>query len=109
MASQDKESEMQVRYYISSANLTAEEVSRSIWEHYSIENCLHWSLDAAMKEEDYRIRRGSANELFSRIRHIAVNILRQEMMLKAGLRHKMRKVAMDRGYLVTVLEGGGVS
>ncbi|HAU4368096.1 TPA: ISAs1 family transposase [Citrobacter amalonaticus] len=62
-----------------------------------------------MNEDGYRIRRGRANELFSRTRHIAVNILRQEMMFKAGLQRKMRKVAMDRGYLVTVLEGDGVS
>ncbi|WP_241688167.1 hypothetical protein, partial [Salmonella enterica] len=28
---------------------------------------------------------------------------------KAGLRRKMRKAAMDRGYLATVLAGCGVS
>ncbi|HCM1918676.1 TPA: ISAs1 family transposase [Salmonella enterica subsp. salamae serovar 28:r:e,n,z15] len=109
IASQDKESEMQVRYYISSANLTAEKFARSIREHWSIENCLHWCLDTAMNEDDCRIRRGNAAELFSGIRHIAVNILRQEMVFKAGLRRKMRKAAMDRGYLATVLAGGGVS
>ncbi|EBW3737332.1 transposase family protein, partial [Salmonella enterica subsp. enterica serovar Lattenkamp] len=56
-----------------------------------------------------RIRRGNAAELFSGIRHIAVNILRQEMVFKAGLRRKIRKAAMDRGYLATALAGCGVS
>lgn len=48
-------------------------------------------------------------DIFSGIRHIAVNILRQEMVFKAGLRRKMGKAAMDRGYLATVLAGCGVS
>lgn len=109
IASQDKEPEMQVRYYISSANLAAEKFARSVRDHWSIENCLHWCLDTAMNEDDSRIRRGNAAELFSGIRHIAVNILRQEMVFKAGLRRKMRKAAMDRGYLATVLAGCGVS
>lgn len=109
IASQVKESEMQIRYYISSANLTAEKFARSVRDHWSIENCLHWCLDTAMNEDDSRIRRGNAAELFSGIRHIAVNILRQEMVFKAGLRRKMRKAAMDRGYLATVLAGCGVS
>ncbi|EDQ7230748.1 ISAs1 family transposase [Salmonella enterica subsp. enterica] len=109
IASQVKEPEMQVRYYISSANLTAEKFARSIREHWAIENRLHWCLDTAMNEDGCRIRRGNAAELFSGIRHIAVNILRQEMVFKAGLRRKMRKAAMDRGYLATVLAGGGVS
>lgn len=73
IASQVKEPEMQVRYYISSANLTAEKFARSIREHWAIENRLHWCLDTAMNEDDCRIRRGNAAELFSGIRHIAVN------------------------------------
>lgn len=60
-----------------------------------------------MNEDVCRIRRGNAAELFSGIRHIAVNILRQETEFKAGLRRKMRKAAMDRGYLATVLAGYG--
>lgn len=76
IASQEKEAEMQVRYYISSANLTVEKFARSIREHWAIENRLHWCLDTALNEDDCRIRRGNAAELFSGIRHIAVNILR---------------------------------
>jgi predicted transposase YbfD/YdcC len=109
ITSQDKEPEMQVRYYISSANLTAEKFARSIREHWSIGNGLHWCLDTAMNEDDCRIRRGNAAELFSGIRHIAVNILRQAMVFRAGLRRKIRKAAMDRGYLATLLARDGVS
>ncbi|MGK7322841.1 ISAs1 family transposase [Salmonella enterica] len=79
IASQDKEPEMQVRYYISSASLTAEKFARSIRERLFIENCLYWCLDTTMNEDDYRLRRENAAELFAVIRHIAVIILRQEM------------------------------
>ncbi|EKI1896809.1 TPA: transposase, partial [Escherichia coli] len=48
-------------------------------------------------------------ELFSGIRHIAINILTNDKVFKAGLRRKMRKAAMDRNYLTSVLAGSGLS
>ncbi|EKC9661157.1 transposase, partial [Escherichia coli] len=42
-------------------------------------------------------------------RHIAINILTNEKVFKAGLRRKMRKAAMDRNYLASVLAGSGLS
>ncbi|EGD9987695.1 transposase family protein, partial [Escherichia coli] len=55
------------------------------------------------------IRRGNAAELFSGIRHIAINILTNDKVFKAGLRRKMRKAAMNRNYLASVLTGSGLS
>lgn len=107
--SDKKEPEMQVRYYISSANLSAEKFASVMRGHWSIENRLHWRLDVAMREDDSRIRRGDAAELLSGIRHIAVNILSRNKDFKAGLRRKMRRAAMDRKYLASVLAGCGVS
>lgn len=104
-----KESEMQVRYYISSADLSAEKFASAMRGRWSIENKLHWRLDVAMNEDDCRIRRGDSAELFSGIRHIAVNILSANKEFKAGLRRKMRRAAMDRKYLASVLAGCGVS
>ncbi|SUI45322.1 Transposase [Salmonella enterica subsp. indica] len=54
---QRKEPEMQVRYYISSANLTAEKFATAMRGHWCVENKLHWRLDVAMNEDDCRIRR----------------------------------------------------
>lgn len=65
IVSQDKEPEMQVCNYISLANLTAEKFANFIREPWSIENCLYGCLDTAMNEDDYRIKRGNAAELFS--------------------------------------------
>ncbi len=93
-----KEPEILVRYYISSADLTAEKFASAMRSHWDVENKLHWRLDVAMNEDDCRIRRGNAAELFSGIRHIAVNILTENKEFKAGLRRKMRRAAMDRGW-----------
>ncbi|HCA4580494.1 TPA: transposase, partial [Escherichia coli] len=73
-----------------------------------VENKLHRRLDVVMNEDDYKIRRGNAAELFSGIRHIAINILTNEKVFKAGLRRKMRKAAW-RNYLASVLAGSGLS
>jgi len=104
-----KEPEIQVRYYISSSDLTAERFATAMQGHWCVENKLHWKLDVAMNEDDSRIRRGNAAELFSGIRHIAVNILTQNKEFKAGLKRKMRRAAMDRKYLASILAGCGVS
>ncbi|MDT9091106.1 ISAs1 family transposase, partial [Escherichia coli] len=86
IAEQKKEPEMTVRYYISSADLTAEKFATAIRNHWHVENKLHWRLDVVMNEDDCRIRRGNAAELFSGIRHIAINILTNDKVFKAGLR-----------------------
>jgi predicted transposase YbfD/YdcC len=109
MNDEKKEPEMQVRYYISSSDISAEKFASAMRGHWSIENKLHWRLDVAMNEDDCRIRRGDAAELFSGIRHIAINILSANKEFKAGLRRKMRRAGMDRSYLASVLAGCGVS
>ncbi|HAW7948658.1 ISAs1 family transposase [Escherichia coli] len=109
IAEQKKEPEMMVRYYISSADLTAEKFATAIRNHWHVENNLHWRLDVVMNEDDCKIRRGNAAELFSGIRHIAINVLTNDKVFKAGLRRKMRKAAMDRNYLASVLAGSGLS
>ncbi|HFS3105648.1 TPA: transposase, partial [Escherichia coli] len=69
----------------------------------------HWRLGVVMNEDDCKIRRGNAAELFSGIRHIAINILMNDKVSRAGLRRKMRKAAMDRNYLTSVLAGSRFS
>ena len=106
---QKKEQEMTVRYYISSTDLTVKKFATAIRNHWHVENKLHWRLDVVMNEDDWKIRRGNDAELFSGIRHIAINILTNDKVFKAGLRRKMRKAAMDRNYLAAVLAGCGLS
>ncbi|MCM4381377.1 ISAs1 family transposase, partial [Escherichia coli] len=65
IAEQKKEPKMTVRYYISSADLTAGKFATAIRNHWHVENKLHWRLDVVMNEDDCKIRRGNAAELFS--------------------------------------------
>ncbi len=89
--------------------LHAEKFATAIRNHWHVENKLHWRLDVVMNEDDCKIRRGNAAELFSGIRHIAINILTNDKVFKAGLRRKMQKAAMERNYLASVLAGNGLS
>ncbi|MEX9348330.1 ISAs1 family transposase, partial [Salmonella enterica] len=90
---QDPRTEPTVRYYISSANLTAREFAEATREHWYIETKLHWRLDIAMKEDQCRIRRGEASEILSEVRHIAINMLILDKSFKAGLKRKMKRAA----------------
>ncbi|STM07687.1 H repeat-associated protein [Escherichia coli] len=64
-----KELEMTVRYYISSADLTAEKFATAIRNHWHVENKLHWRLDVVMNEDDCKIRRGMQQNYFQDTAH----------------------------------------
>ena len=49
-----------------------------IRDHWSIENQLHWSLDVSFDEDASRVRQGHSAENLSRLRRIALNLLKQE-------------------------------
>ncbi len=72
--------------YISSAELTAEQLGKASREHWHIENKLHWKLDIAMREDECRIRRNDGAEILAGFRHIAVNLLNNTKTFKAGLK-----------------------
>ncbi|WP_448215741.1 ISAs1 family transposase [Endozoicomonas sp. 2B-B] len=91
--------DISVRYYISSAESTAEEFSHAARENWAIENKLHWKMDVAMREDDCRIRRGNAAEMLTGFRHMAVNMLNNTKTFKVGLKHKQKKAAMSTQYL----------
>ncbi|WP_152527079.1 ISAs1 family transposase, partial [Halomonas sp. PBN3] len=88
-----------VRYYISSAELTAEQMAKAVRQHWHIENRLHWCLDVAMREDACRIHRGHAAENLARVRHIAMNYLKGETKFKGGIRRKQKKAALSEEYL----------
>ena len=68
------------RYYISSLDCDAEKFGNAVRRHWGIENSVHWVLDIAFREDESRIRKGAAPENFGAIRHIALNLLRNNMM-----------------------------
>lgn len=98
-----------LRYYISSAALTAKELLDSSRAHWSIENQLHWRLDVGMREDECQIIRGEAGENLAVCRHIAINLLTAEKSFTAGIKRKQKRAGRNNEYLSQVLTGCGVS
>ena len=94
-----------IRYYISSAQLSAEKFAQATREHWFIENRLHWKLGAAMQEDNCRVRRGDAAELLAGFRHIAINLLNNVTSFKGGLKRKQKKASRNTKFLSEVLAG----
>ncbi len=68
--------------------------------HWSVENNLHWMLDVAFGEDDSRVRIGNAAENLSRVRRIALMLLKQEKTAKVGVMSRRKKAGWDRNYLL---------
>ncbi len=74
--------------------------------YWGIENSVHWSLDVSFREDDCRIRTGSAPEHFAVLRHIALNVLKHDTRTKRGIKPKRLKAGWDNDYLASLLFSG---
>ena len=96
---------VETRYYICSCEgQSARDFAFAVRGHWGIENSLHWVLDVAFREDDCRVRQGNAAENLARMRHVALNLLRQEKVIsKLGVKAKRHRCAIDEEYLQAVL------
>lgn len=92
------------RFYLSSLPPDAQEFARAVRNHWGIENSLHWTLDVTFREDQSRLRQGHGPENFAVLRHIALNLLRQEPSKKSVPRKRLA-CALDAEYLLRVLLG----
>lgn len=93
------------RYYISSLSAYAKKLNRAIRSHWSIENSLHWVLDIAFREDDSRVRKDHGPENMTTLRHIALNLLKQDESIKVGIKSKRKNAGWNERYLLKVLNG----
>lgn len=67
----------EVRYYISSLELSAIDFAEGIRQHWSIENQLHWVKDVVLKEDYAPFCNYNAATNWSLIRNITLNLVRK--------------------------------
>lgn len=92
------------RYFISSIDgRDAQAMAHAVRSHWGIENKLHWSLDVSFAEDQSRMRKKNTAENFSRLRRIALNLLKQDKTKKVGIKAKRRRAGWDEDYLLHVL------
>lgn len=95
--------EQETRFYISSLTLPAEQVGAIVRDHWSVENCLHWTLDMVFRDDESRVRSdyGAAN--FTTLKHMALNMLRRPDT-KLSIRARRKAAAWDDEFLVELLK-----
>jgi len=85
------------RFFISSLPPTAERIAYAVRSHWSIENCLHWTLDVVFNEDQCRVRKDNAGENMALIRHITINMLNnaKKLFQNIGLKALRKKAGWD--------------
>jgi predicted transposase YbfD/YdcC len=92
-------------HYLLSAPLSAAAFAAAVRSHWGIENRVHWILDVAFNEDACRARAGHAARNLAVVRHLALNLLRQDATRKGSIATKRFIAALDDAYLTTLLGG----
>ena len=97
------EETVKTRFYISSLEANAQRILKATRQHWGIENGLHWVLDIAFNEDRSRVRKDHAPANLAVLRHMAVNLLKQETSAKGGIKAKRLQAGWNEEYLIKVL------
>jgi predicted transposase YbfD/YdcC len=95
--------ERKTRYFISSRPADVQAFARRVRSHWHIENRLHWQLDVILDEDAAHIRVNHGPENMAVLRHIALNLLKQEPS-KLSIQSKRLQAACDNKYLERVIK-----
>lgn len=91
------------RYFLTSLPLDAKRALRAARFHWGIENGLHWVLDVAFDEDSSRTYLKNAQASWVALRHLAINLLKRDKTVKAGVEAKRLRAGWDRAYLLKLL------
>jgi predicted transposase YbfD/YdcC len=92
----DKET-VEVSYYISSKETTAQVLAEGIRAHWGIENGQHWSLDVLFGQDRCRTRHKNAAENLAWLRKVALGVFRHDAT-KGSVPTKQLRAALDDDY-----------
>ena len=62
-----------------------------------------WVLDIAFREDESRVRKDHSVENLAVLRHVALNLLKQEKTAKGGIHVKSLQAGWNNDYLLTIL------
>ena len=93
------------RFFISCAQLNAEQLLRATRAHWGIENRLHWVMDVVFHDDLMRLRTQNGPTNMAIIRHTVLNIIKN-IPDKASLKVKRKTMAWDDNYLLKALKNG---
>jgi predicted transposase YbfD/YdcC len=93
----------EVSYTINSLTGSVAKLARAARGHWGIENSVHHVLDVTFDEDDLRIRKENAPQNLATVRHLALNLLRQEQTHRRGIQGRIRRAGWDDDYLRQVL------
>jgi predicted transposase YbfD/YdcC len=101
--------EKETVYYMSSLPPQEEnKIAHAIRTHWGVENNLHWCLDISFREDECRVRKGHGAENLSIIRRFALNLLKSDKTIKAGIAVKRKAAGWDNSYLKQLLLSSGI-
>ena len=98
-------STQETRFYIGSIEKDVKEFARAVRGHWNIENSLHWCLDIGFREDESRARIDNAGINLAILRHMAINLLKQEKTSKRGIKGKRLKSGWSSSYMEKVFFG----
>ena len=85
--------EQETAYYISSLPPQAQLILHATRQHWAIENTLHSVLDGYLPGRRARIRKGNSPQNMAVLRHMALNIIKQDTS-KGSVRQKRYRAAL---------------
>ncbi len=91
-----------MRYFISSAPLSARQAADAVRGHWAIENRLHWVLDVTFGDDQSRLRKGHGARNMATVRHFALNLVRTATG-KTSIKTRRKRAGWSTDYLADLL------
>jgi len=103
----DGKATVEVRYFISSLDVSVKKFAHAIRSHWGIENSCHWSLDITYREDESRIRDRHMRENFAWLRRLTLSLLKQHPG-RESVAMKRRSCGWSEDFMLEVLTGATI-